>query len=146
MRPTPRSALAIAEPDTEHVVAAREHVHGGGFLGDLHRVEHRQDQDVGADEHAVRVRHQIGEERQRLDHLQRSGQVVMGRPQGAEAAGLGEPGLLDQVADLRPHVEAGAELGGEIEAELHAAFSFTMCDAAASTRWFSSARPTLTRT
>ena len=47
--------LAIAEADTEHVVAARQHIERGGFFGNLHGVQQRQDQDVGANLHALGV-------------------------------------------------------------------------------------------
>ena len=38
---------AVAEPDAEDEVAARQHVERRGLLGDVHRIERRQDQMFG---------------------------------------------------------------------------------------------------
>src|SRR6516162_608585 len=38
--------LAVTQTDAENVVAAAQYIERGGFLGDMHRVERRQDQDV----------------------------------------------------------------------------------------------------
>jgi hypothetical protein len=72
--------LAIAETDAQDVVAARQHVERGGFFGDLYGVEQREDQDVGADLHALGVWGEVGHHRNDLQHLQRAGEEMVREP------------------------------------------------------------------
>ena len=48
-------ALAIAQADAEDEIATAQHVERGGFLGDVHRVQQRQQQNIAADGHAARL-------------------------------------------------------------------------------------------
>jgi hypothetical protein len=59
--------LAVAEPDAEHAASLRHHIEAGDILGDLHRVEQRQQQ------HRQHQLHRAGlgrEPRQQRDALQ----------------------------------------------------------------------------
>jgi hypothetical protein len=117
--PNASNSGAIAQADPENEIAAGQHVESGGFLGDMHRVERRQDQDIRPDRHALRVSRDVPHNRGDLQHLQRVGQPVVREPKG------GEPGLPRRV-HLRNHlrdtfgkVEALGKLRVDEKAYLH---------------------------
>ena len=62
----------------------------------MHRVERRQDQDIGPNRHALRVCCNIAREGRNLQHLHRMGQPVMWKPQRRET-GLTRADLLDHL-------------------------------------------------
>jgi hypothetical protein len=60
------SPSRIAQSDAEDEISLAEDVEGGGFLGDMDRVEQRQQQDVAADGHPLGLRQEVSHERSNL--------------------------------------------------------------------------------
>ena len=109
----------VAKADAERVAAARKQIHRRRFLGDHHRVQQRQDADVGADHHALGLAQQPGHQRHGLGHLHRPDQVMVGEPERGEAGAAREAHLLDQLGQPGGKAVAFRELGVQEQAHLH---------------------------
>lgn len=111
--------VAVAQDDAQHVMSAARHIQGHRFLGHAHRIEQRQDQDVGTDQHALRFRQQVGHRAVDLQHLQWRGEAMVRKPQRGKAAVARQPNLFDQLRDARDDIVARRVLGVEKQPDLH---------------------------
>ena len=78
-----------------------------------------EQEDAGAEDHAAGVGGQTREGGDRLEVRERIGQIVLARPDRAEADGAREPHLLDVLAETNGLRLLRQVLDGEAEAELH---------------------------
>ena len=78
-----------------------------------------EDRDLVLRVHAARVGGEAGEGRDRLEVRERIGQVVLARPDRAEADGTREPHLLDVLAKANGLRLLRPMLDGEAQAEPH---------------------------
>jgi hypothetical protein len=83
----------------------------------------REQEDVRDEPHGSRLGGEAGQQRERLDHLERREQVVVAHGDGIEAVVARRPHLVDELAHLDARVLAGHELRVQDQAELHRAFS-----------------------
>ena len=90
--------LPVAEPEAEHEAAVGDGVERGRVLGDLDRVEQREQEDPGAHAHLPRLRRDPREQGHELEHLVRLGEEVLARRDVLEAELAREPHLLAAVA------------------------------------------------
>ena len=91
--------LAVAEPEPEHEAAVGDGIERGCVLGDLHRVEQRQEEDAGAHPHLSRLGCDPREQRHELEHLVRLCEEVLARRDVVEAKLASQSHLLAAVAD-----------------------------------------------
>ena len=96
----------VAQPDTEDEAPLRDVVEGGRLLGDLHRVQQRQQQDRGGQLHVSRLGGQPRQHRPGLEVLEGVDQVVVGPAIDVEPGVAGGPELLQVVLPLLLMVDA----------------------------------------
>ncbi len=112
---------AVAEPDAEHEAPAGDDVERRRLLGHLDRVQEREEEDSGSDAHVARLRREAGEERHRLEHLERRRQEVLAGEDRVEAGVAHEAHLLEVLGEPGGRILPGRVLRGYEETEAHAA-------------------------
>jgi len=98
--------LPVTQANAENVITPAEHIQRGCFLGDVHWIERRQDQNVGADRHPLSMGCHISHHGRDLQHLHRLGQPVMREPEGCKTG-------LSRCMHLRKHLR---DAFGNVEA------------------------------
>ena len=83
------SCAAVAQPDAEDRPPVGEHVEGGHLLGDLDRVDHRQQHDAGGGLHRRRDAAHVRQPRHRLEVAQLRAEEVLAADHQVEAELLG---------------------------------------------------------
>jgi hypothetical protein len=102
----------------------------------VHRIEERHEQYVGADRHALRLRQQIAQQRSRLQHLHRRGEIVVRDPEGRQSAVTGDAHLIGRLFEDRLDIRFGRVLRAEIKTDLHRLAAFKIAPTAVIKRAF----------
>ena len=115
--------VAVAEADAENEFAVRQMIQRGGFLGQQHGIEHRQQQHRGPHPHPARQTRQIAHHRRggELAHV-RSGDEMLRKPERVEPRVTGGAHLVRDVGEMRPRVEAGFGFKGDEQTGFHEGF------------------------
>src|SRR5207249_10970436 len=129
--------VAIAEGDAEDEAAPGDQVECRELLGGLDGVVEGQEQAPRPERHALGVRGDAGESRDRLEVGERVGEIVLARPDGGEPHGAREPHLLDVLAEPGGLWIVRQMLDREPDAELHSGSLHTRAGAgsSASVNW-----------
>ena len=112
--------VAVPEPDAQPHPTAADDVQRGNLLGHVDRVQQPEQQDARRQAHVARLARQAPQQRDRLQHLEGTGQVVLGNGDRAEAHLARQAHLVDEVLDPPRHVLAGRVLGADFDPEVHA--------------------------
>ena len=91
--------VPVPDPDSQDEAAAGHGVEGGAGLGDVNRVEKRDEEHRSRDLHALGVCGESGEEGDDGAHLVWVGEVVLAGTYHVEAGFAGEAGLFGGLGD-----------------------------------------------
>ena len=115
--------IAIAKPDTEDDLSARDHIERREFLGDVKRRQQRQQQDPGVEPKPRRLGGQARQHRDKLQHLKWIRAVVRGLGDRVEAEPIGQAddrqGLLKAAGDVLSLLRLPANDEPELELRGH---------------------------
>ena len=109
--------LPVAEPQAEHEAPVGDGIERGRVLGDLDRIEQREQEDAGAHAHLPRLGGDAREQRHELQHLERLREEVLPGRDVGEAELARQPHLLAAVARDLARGHRGRVLRRQEEAE-----------------------------
>ncbi len=111
--------VAVAQPGAEDEAPLGDDVERRHLLGDVHRIEQRQQQHRRADPHRSGLGGQTGERGHRLDLLERRREVVLPHDDEVEPGVARRPHLVDVLAEALDHRHAGRMLLRDDQTEFH---------------------------